>query len=157
MRNGSVVAGDTHNGTLKYLGAGTFEGSVLLCNGTFDRKRFKVANDTRATANAKRLWEAWKADVREEEQEKLRQRAKGNDDRVRQVEKKEVRNMAAKATATSAKNETTFVVMVVGGAPIFVVDDFDHAASVCDALSAGAKASGFSAKYDVVEVKKWTV
>lgn len=30
------------------------------------------------------------------------------------------------------------------------------AVAVCDALTLGAKASGFAATYDVVEVKKWT-
>lgn len=45
--------------------------------------------------------------------------------------------------------------MVVGGTPVFVVRDEDKALSVCDALAAGAKASGFDAKYDVVEVKVW--
>lgn len=54
-------------------------------------------------------------------------------------------------------SEKTYVVMAVGGAPIFVVEDFEKAASVCNALTAGAKASGLTAKYDVVEVKRWTI
>lgn len=35
-------------------------------------------------------------------------------------------------------------------------ESFDKAVAVCDALTLGAKASGFAATYDVVEVKKWT-
>lgn len=65
---------------------------------------------------------------------------------------------SSKATEPKpATPDTTYVVMVVGGAPIFVVEDFEHAVSVCDALAAGAKASGFAAKYDVVEVKRWSI
>lgn len=55
----------------------------------------------------------------------------------------------------SAASWTVYVVMVVGGAPVFVVRDEEKAISVCDALAAGAKASGFDAKYTVVEVKVW--
>lgn len=33
---------------------------------------------------------------------------------------------------------------------------YGEAVAVCDALTLGAKASGFAATYDVVEVKKWT-
>lgn len=113
MKPGSTVAGNTHDGILKWMGGGAFEGSI-------------------------RLPESGKAEPK----------------------RKEVDMTTAKSTRTADKHQdsdVTYVVMVVGGAPIFVVEDFDHAASVCDALAAGAKASGFSAKYDVVEVKRWTV
>lgn len=49
-----------------------------------------------------------------------------------------------------------YVVMVVGGVAVAWCETFDKACAVCDALTLGAKASGFAAKYDVIEVKKWT-
>lgn len=43
-----------------------------------------------------------------------------------------------------------------GGVAVAWCESFDKAVAVCDALTLGAKASGFAATYDVVEVKKWT-
>ena len=45
---------------------------------------------------------------------------------------------------------------MVGGVAVAWCESFDKAVAVCDALTLGAKASGFAATYDVVEVKKWT-
>lgn len=42
------------------------------------------------------------------------------------------------------------------GVAVAWCESFDKAVAVCDALTLGAKASGFAATYDVVEVKKWT-
>lgn len=55
-----------------------------------------------------------------------------------------------------AKLDKIYVVMVVGGVAVAWCESFDKAVAVCDALTLGAKASGFAATYDVVEVKKWT-
>lgn len=96
----------------------------------------------------------------------MRERAHGNDDRCVYEEKETTKEgtieMATSKSnkamsSTGGDNEKTYVVMVVGGAPIFVVEDFENAASICDALTAGAEASGFAAKYDVVEVKRWSI
>lgn len=166
MKKGSTVAGNAHDGVLRWLGDSTFEGSIRLSNGRFDHRRFFVENDARRVRRAIEQWEQWKSEVRQGERQKMRERARGHDDRDGQpvvievrAEKKEVDVMASSNEAASPgkARDTAYVVMVVGGAPIFVVDDFDRAASVCDALDAGAKASGFSAKYDVVEVKRWAV
>lgn len=166
MKPGSTVAGNTHDGILKWMGGGAFEGSIRLPDGRFDRRRFLVDNDAKRVHNAIREWEQWKSEVRRDEREKMRARARGRDGRAAresgkaEPKRKEVDMTTAKSTRTADKHQdsdVTYVVMVVGGAPVFVVEDFDHAASVCDALAAGAKASGFSAKYDVVEVKRWTV
>lgn len=59
------------------------------------------------------------------------------------------------ATTTNAKLDKIYVVMVVGGVAVAWCESFDKAVAVCDALTLGAKASGFAATYDVVEVKKW--
>lgn len=48
-----------------------------------------------------------------------------------------------------------YVLQVVGGPALYAFDDFDRAAMVSDALTAAAKASGFAAQYDVMEVKRW--
>lgn len=164
MKPGSTVAGNTHDGILKWMGNGAFEGSILLPDGSFDRRRFLVDNDARRVRSAIKEWEQWKSEVRRAEREKMRARGRGErkarESAEAEPKRKEVDMTTAKTTKTAGKtqdDDVTYVVMVVGGAPIFVVEDFDHAASVCDALAAGAKASGFSAKYDVVEVKRWTV
>lgn len=60
------------------------------------------------------------------------------------------------ATTADAKLDKIYVVMVVGGVAVAWCESFDKAVAVCDALTLGAKASGFAATYDVVEVKKWT-
>lgn len=135
-------------------------------NGRFDRRRFLVENNAKRVSAARQAWEKWKTEVRQEERQKMRERAHGKDDRDSRVEKETTeegtRKMATakpiKAEASNGKDsEKTYVVMVVGGAPIFVVEDFEEAASICDALTAGAEASGFAAKYDVVEVKRWSI
>lgn len=164
MKPGSTVAGNTHDGILKWMGGGAFEGSIRLPDGRFDRRRFLVDNDAKRVGDAIREWEKWKSEMRRREREKVRARGReGHETRESGTEesrRKEVDMTTPKSTKAAGKaqdSDVTYVVMVVGGAPVFVVEDFDHAASVCDALAAGAKASGFSAKYDVVEVKRWTV
>lgn len=52
--------------------------------------------------------------------------------------------------------DTIYTIQIVGGASIAWTESFDKAVAVCDALTLAAKASGFAAKYDVVEVKRWT-
>ena len=166
MKPGSTVAGNVQDGVLKWMGGGSFEGSVKLMNGRFDRRRFLVENTAKRVSEARRDWEKWKAEVRQEERQKMRERAHGKDDRDAPTEKMTAKEGAANMAATkSGKTDThignvtdrTYVVMVVGGAPIFVVENFEDAASICDALTAGAEASGFAAKYDVVEVKRWSI
>lgn len=161
MKPGSTVAGNTNDGILKWRGGGSFEGTVRLSNGRFDRRRFLVENDAKRITSARREWEEWKAEVRQEERKKMHDRAQGKErEHVTKLPPREVRKdmTTPKTSKTSTPSaDKVYVVMVVGGAPVFVVDDFEHAASVCDALTAGAEASGFAAKYDVVEVKRWTV
>lgn len=148
------------------MGGSSFEGSVKLMNGRFDRRRFLVENNAKRVSAARQEWEKWKAEVRQEERQKMRERAHGKDDRdapVKETTNEEgTKKMAATkssktGTSSGDLSDKTYVVMVVGGAPIFVVEDFENAASICDALTAGAEASGFAAKYDVVEVKRWSI
>lgn len=70
--------------------------------------------------------------------------------------KKDEAKGADMATTADAKLDKIYVVMVVGGVAVAWCESFDKAVAVCDALTLGAKASGFAATYDVVEVKKWT-
>lgn len=64
MKPGSTVAGNTHDGILKWMGNGAFEGSILLPDGCFDRRRFLVDNDARRVSRAIKEWEQWKSEVR---------------------------------------------------------------------------------------------
>lgn len=169
---GMVIAGNSHDGCLISISMGRYEGSVRLQDGRFDRKIFTGPN-LRAN-EAKFMWETWKGAVRKKERERMRIRANPSamkelakdssviealNEKAEKFERKaqEIadggKKMAQKSQ--SAASGTAYVVMVVGGTPVFVVRDEDKALSVCDALAAGAKASGFDAKYDVVEVKVW--
>ena len=169
---GMVIAGNSHDGCLISISMGRYEGSVRLQDGRFDRKIFTGPN-LRAN-EAKFMWETWKDSVRKKESERMRLRVNPSamkelakdssaiealNEKAEEFERKaqEIadggKKMAQKSQ--SAASGTVYVVMVVGGTPVFVVRDADKALSVCDALAAGAKASGFDAKYDVVEVKVW--
>ena len=169
---GMVIAGNSHDGCLISISMGRYEGSVRLHDGRFDRKVFTGPN-LRAN-EAKFMWETWKDAVRKKESERMRLRVNPSamresakdssvvealNEKAEEFERKaqEIsdggKKMAQKSQ--SAASGTVYVVMVVGGTPVFVVRDEDKALSVCDALAAGAKASGFDAKYDVVEVKVW--
>lgn len=169
---GMVIAGNSHDGRLISISMGRYEGSVRLQDGRFDRKIFTGPN-LRAN-EAKFMWETWKDAVRKKESEQMRLRVNPSamkelakdgsvietlNEKAEEFERKaqEIsdggKKMAQKSQ--SAASGTVYVVMVVGGTPVFVVRDEDRALSVCDALAAGAKASGFDAKYDVVEVKVW--
>ena len=169
---GMVIAGNSHDGCLISISMGWYEGSVRLQDGRFDRKMFTGSN-LRAN-EAKFMWETWKDAVRKKEIERMRSRVspsamKGSakDSSVIEVLNEKAAEFERKAQeisyggkkvaqkSQSAASGTVYVVMVVGGTPVFVVRDEDKALSVCDALAAGAKASGFDAKYDVVEVKVW--
>ena len=77
MKPGSTVAGNTHDGILKWMGNGAFEGSILLPDGSFDRRRFLVDNDARRVSRAIKEWEQWKSEVRRAEREKMRARGRG--------------------------------------------------------------------------------
>ena len=169
---GMVIAGNSHDGCLVSISMGRYEGSVRLQDGRFDRKVFTGPN-LRAN-EAKFMWETWKDVVHKKESERMRLRV--NPSAMKELAKDSTvvealnemaegferkaqeiadggKKMAQKSQ--SAASGTVYVVMVVGGTPVFVVRDEDKALSVCDALAAGAKASGFDAKYDVVEVKVW--
>ena len=169
---GMVIAGNSHDGCLISISMGRYEGSVRLHDGRFDRKVFTGPN-LRAN-EAKFMWETWKDAVRKKESERMRLRVNPSamresakdssvvealNEKAEEFERKaqEIsdggKKMAQKSQ--SVASGTVYVVMVVGGTPVFVVRDEDKALSVCDALAAGAKASGFDAKYDVVEVKVW--
>lgn len=142
----------------------TYEGTYLLPSGKYDRRIFKQPTNAKAIA----AYTEWCAGM---DERILREMA----DAVRPGKSKD----AAAVKAPTVKTETSeerempssnsekpyrgngnpdniYVVMVVGGVAVAWCETFDKAAAVCDALTLGAKASGFAAKYDVVEVKKWT-
>ena len=139
---GAIVAGNSRDGRLIRIGPDHFEGTKRLPNGKLDRKKFRMQK-----ADARRAWEEW----RDEEPEERPAPPKQERD-VRFVDVKE------KQMATTTKKEAeekVYALAIVGGAPLYVFRSLDKAAAVCDALTQAAKASGFAAKYDVVEVKEW--
>lgn len=145
-------------------GGGTFwEGTYEMPNGKMNRKRFR-AEDTRC---AKELYADWcrelSAEVRDEMREKVRPKAQKKAPDV--SENAECEKGARQTTGESGKEnemgkddtmDKIYTIQIVGGASIAWTESFDKAVAVCDALTLAAKASGFVAKYDVVEVKRWT-
>lgn len=150
---GMVIAGNSHDGNLVSISMGRYEGTVRLQNGRFDRKVFTGTN-LRAS-EARFMWETWKDAVRKKESERTGLRVERAEEFERKAQEISDGGEKMAQKSQSAASGTVYVVMVVGGTPVFVVRDEDKALSVCDALAAGAKASGFDAKYDVVEVKAW--
>lgn len=114
----------------------TYMGTYQMPDGKMDRRMFNCATNK----DAIKAYTDWCADmdarILEEMEEKVRPKAK--------------------AQQPKEKLDKIYVVMVVGGVAVAWCESFDKAVAVCDALTLGAKASGFAATYDVVEVKKWT-
>lgn len=156
---GKILSGDKHNGQLMRISHGTFTGTCRIeSTGQMDRKRF-VNGDWRA---AVREYEEWCARVRERDMEKRRRLcgykggATAETAKTRPEPKEPERGeKSMKTTDTAAAQPKLYALAVVGGATLYVFDNEDKAFAVCDALTAAAKASGFAAKYDVTEVKRW--
>lgn len=128
--------------------------------GKMDRRMFNCATNK----DAIRAYTDWCADmdarILEAMKEKVRPKAKAQQPKEKPAYtepfKKDEAKGADMATTADAKLDKIYVVMVVGGVAVAWCESFDKAVAVCDALTLGAKASGFAATYDVVEVKKWT-
>lgn len=112
----------------------TYMGTYQMPDGKMDRRMFNCATNK----DAIKAYTDWCADM---------------DERILEAMKEKGADMA---TTADAKLDKIYVVMVVGGVAVAWCESFDKAVAVCDALTLGAKASGFAATYDVVEVKKWT-
>ena len=140
----------------------TYEGTYLLPDGKFDRRKFNVTSNAEAIES----YTAWCEDMDKRLLEAMREKVRPKGRKVQKAEEERPNpgrpetNRVTKgkemAGSVSSKQDVIYVVMVVGGVAVTYCDTFDKAAAVCDALTLGAKASGFAAKYDVVEVKKWT-
>lgn len=138
----------------------TYMGTYQMPDGKMDRRMFNCATNK----DAIKAYTDWCADmdarILEEMEEKVRPKAKAQQPKEKPAytepfKKDEVKG-ADMATTADAKLDKIYVVMVVGGVAVAWCESFDKAVAVCDALTLGAKASGFAATYDVVEVKKWT-
>lgn len=124
----------------------TYMGTYQMPDGKMDRRMFNCATNK----DAIKAYTDWCADmdarILEEMEEKVRPKAKAQQPKEKPA-----------YTEPFKKDEVKiYVVMVVGGVAVAWCESFDKAVAVCDALTLGAKASGFAATYDVVEVKKWT-
>lgn len=119
----------------------TYMGTYQMPDGKMDRRMFNCATNK----DAIRAYTDWCADM---------------DARILEAMKEKVRPKAKeqqpKENPAYTELDKIYVVMVVGGVAVAWCESFDKAVAVCDALTLGAKASGFAATYDVVEVKKWT-
>lgn len=140
-------------------GDGAWEGTYQKPDGKMDRKRFRAEN----TMQVKELYVDWCHEqdaefgrvMRERVQPKPKSRV-DDEATVTTVQKSERKDKdMTNSNVGERARGNIYVITVVGGAGIAWTESFDKAAAVCDALTEAAKASGFAAKYDVVEVKKW--
>ena len=130
------VAGNASRGYLVTAGVNEYEGSRPARRGKFEYKTFRMRR-----AQAIEAWEEWNAAGFEA--------LAAEDVRRKSVEKK------AREIYQQEPAGKTYALVVVGGAPLYTFRSLDKAAAVCDALTDAAKASGFAAKYDVVEMREW--
>lgn len=138
----------------------SYMGTYQMPDGKMDRRMFSCATNK----DAIKAYTDWCADmdarILEAMKEKVRPKAKTRQPEKRPAYmgpfKEDEGKGAVMATTADAKLDKIYVVMVVGGVAVAWCESFDKAVAVCDALTLGAKASGFAATYDVVEVKKWT-
>lgn len=142
---GKTIDGNMRDGRLICIGSNCFEGTKRLPNGKFDRKKFRMPRK-----QAVERWRQWR-------DEEWRQQAKSENREFAcdEAKKEGETEVMATTTAKKADDGKLYALAVVGGAPLYVFKSFDKASSVCDALTQAAKASGFAAKYDVVEVREW--
>lgn len=138
----------------------SYEGTYLLPNGKYDRRIFKQPSNAKAIA----AYTQWCAEYDEKVQRVLADAVKPRKPAEPESRKRDAANIPFNkrkepemATESAQESKSIFIVMVVGGVAVTWCDTFDKAAAVCDALTLGAKASGFAAKYDVVKVDKWDV
>lgn len=179
--NERIVAGDRFNGVLMSYTTYYVGTCLVPSTGKFDRKRFtgsrgealsdwnawcEEVRDSDLDARRRALGQTPPVQGPDSPKEPAKPR-RGRPPKAAHTRadeshdcRKEEPTMSSKAVSRddpspSALPKTVYVVQVVGGPAIYFTDDFDVAASVCDGLAAGAKASGFAAAYDVVEVKRW--
>lgn len=174
--NERVIAGDRFNGVLMSYTTYYVGTCLVPSTGKMDRRRFSGSR-----GKALSDWNAWCDEVRDSDlaaRKRSVSRRGGQSspdaaespaprpilplDDMPEPEKEEPPVESAEEhpeQGDSVRPDTlpvsVFVVQVVGGPAIYYTDDFDVAVQVCDGLSAGAKASGFAAAYDVAEVKRW--
>lgn len=138
----------------------TYMGTYQMPDGKFDRRMFNCPTNKDAVKTYTDWCRDMDARILEVMEEKVRPKPKVRESERRPAYtepfKKDEEKGADMATTAQAKLDKIYVVMVVGGVAVAWCESFDKAVAVCDALTLGAKASGFAATYDVVEVKKWT-
>lgn len=143
-----TVAGDRKFGRLVNTGPNRYEGSCAMPDGTVRRKTFNCR-----PAVAKESFYEWhEAELAKFEEKRAKRAARKERERL---VAEEMEDDVAERRIKEAP-EAVYVVQVVGGAAITWTETFDGAAAIADALTAAAKASGFAAKYDVTEVRRWS-
>lgn len=178
MGRGKIVAGNKHDGQLVMLDGqrDTYEGSCLLDNGKFARKRFLATGDI----TAQHMWEAWCNRTREKEEAELELHEQvdmtpeevadepcvpcgvetpeteqpvpraGIFDRVQDAIDRGVGDSAI----DDLMSRPTYLVYLRGDVMKAVgqTTSFEKAMSVCDERNAALSFAGFDPMYEVLEV-----
>ena len=147
-----IVTGNSQTGILyRQSAGGAYRGTRITVDGKTDSRIFKGLDSPKAAIT---VWREWQ-DAEVAKERRAMQKKAGRADEpgasLRIVEESE----EEVATQKDSRSGEVYALVVVGGAPLYWFESYDKAMAVQDALTHAAKASGFAAKYDVCEVKRW--
>lgn len=151
------MAGNQRYGRLWRVASDVFRGEWVDRRGKLHTKEFRGVTGPEARFQ----WRYWQEqmDGRQAADMRLAARRQAEREDAREAatpkQTKQTKEATMPSKETKAPTGAVYVVTVVGGAPIRYASDQDTALAVATALEAAAKASGFAAKYDVVEVQPW--
>ena len=148
----AVIRGNRNDGRLVKIGASAYRGERRCADGRLDSRIFRDVN----TKEALFQWETWREAGARSDMAAMAEKVKARSETPTPAPKQEAERGEAMIKADKTEAPPLYVLTIVGGGPLYVFDCEDKAFAVCDALTAAAKVSGFAAKYDVSEVKRWT-
>lgn len=149
-------------------GDGSWEGTYQRPDGKTQRKRFRAEN----TMRAKEQYVSWCEEQDAFFEKEKRQKAEVKSQKIGLQEAPAPKRVPPENPVSETQGEeekgrkaveetkptgTIYVITVASGVCISWTDSLEKAVAICDALAEAARASGFDAKYDVAEVKKWVL
>lgn len=144
-----IVTGNSQTGILyRQSAGGAYRGTRVTVDGKTDSRIFKGLDSPKAAIT---VWREWQ-DAEVAKERRAMQKKAGIVDEPEESEESE-EEVAAKEK--DSRSGEVYALVVVGGAPLYWFESYDKAVAVQDALTHAAKASGFAAKYDVCEIKRW--
>lgn len=165
-KGGQVVAGNTRQGRLIATGTHSWEGERLVAGGKFETRKWE--GGTRA--QVRQEWLDWRAEglagaTLHVDKVQARQAARATaagmvkEDKVEEV-KETTRAAETDDKAAGEPGKACAYVLVYQAGPrtrrnVAVLDTFDAAAQMADALGVALEAQGMKGAYDVDELPVW--